>query len=104
MEAREDGLTRRMCFVTRRLVVVAVAGLLWISWYVFGAAGFFFLCFCFLDFFFSRNAQGLLQVLGQLASCTSILVMRQGRGSEVTEAVFRRKSLFTPGCVQGAII
>ena len=104
MEAGEYGITRKTCLVARRLGLVAVAGLLWISWYVFGAAGFFFLCFCFLDFFFSRNAQGLLQVLGQLASCTSILVMRQGRGSEVTEAVFRRKSLFTPGCVQGAII
>ena len=35
------------------------------------------------------------------------LVMRQGRGSEETEAVFclqGQKSLFIPGCVQGAII
>ena len=33
--------------------------------------------------------------------------MRQGRGSEATEAVFlpiRQKSLFIPGCVQGCII
>ena len=34
------------------------------------------------------------------------IVMRQGRGSEATEAVFpfRQKSPFIPGCVQGAII
>ena len=40
MEAGEYGLTRGTCFVTRRLGVVAVAGLLWISWRVLGAAGF----------------------------------------------------------------
>ena len=32
MEAGKYGLTRRTCFVARRLEVVAVAGLLWISW------------------------------------------------------------------------
>ena len=48
MEAGEDGLTRGTCFVARRLEVVAVAGLLWISWCVLGAAGsrgFFFVFF-----------------------------------------------------------
>ena len=35
-------LTRGTCVVTRRLEVVAVAGLLCISWYVLGAAGFRF--------------------------------------------------------------
>ena len=40
MEAGEYGLTRETCFVARRLEVVAVAGLLWISWCVLGAAGF----------------------------------------------------------------
>ena len=39
-EAWEYGLTRGTCFVARRLEVVAVAGLLWISWCVLGAAGF----------------------------------------------------------------
>ena len=34
-------LTRGTCFVARRLEVVAVAGLLWISWCVFGGANFF---------------------------------------------------------------
>ena len=47
MEAGEHGLTRGTCFVARRLEVVAVAGLLWISWRVFGAAGFFRFFFCF---------------------------------------------------------
>ena len=32
MEAGECGLTRGTCFVSRRLEVVAVAGLLWILW------------------------------------------------------------------------
>ena len=41
MEASEYGLTRGTCFVARRLEVVAVALLLWISWCVLGAAGFF---------------------------------------------------------------
>ena len=40
MEAGEYGLTRGMCFVACRLEVVAVAGLLWISWCVLGTAGF----------------------------------------------------------------
>ena len=40
MEAGEYGLTRGTIFYARRLEVVAVAGLLWISWCVLGAAGF----------------------------------------------------------------
>ena len=69
MEAGEYGLTRGTCFVARRFEVVAIAGLLWISRCVLGAAGFrvFFS-------FFSPNAQGLLQVCGRLASFTSVLV------------------------------
>ena len=47
MEAGEYGLTRGTCFVARHLEVVAVAGLLWISWCVFSGAGFF----CILVFF-----------------------------------------------------
>ena len=42
MEAVVYGLTRGTCFVARRLEVVAVAGLLWISWCVLGAARFRF--------------------------------------------------------------
>ena len=40
MEADECGLTREMRFVARRLEVVAVTGLLWISRCVLGTAGF----------------------------------------------------------------
>ena len=40
IEAGEHELTRRTCFVARRLEVVTVAGLLWISWRVLNAAGF----------------------------------------------------------------
>ena len=46
VEAGECGRRRGTCFIARRLEVVAVAGLLWISWCVLGAAGFF--CFFFL--------------------------------------------------------
>ena len=102
---REYELPSGTCFPARRLEVVAVAGLLWI---------YFVVCFfsvwwdfVFLFFvFFTSNAHGLLQVRGKLASCTSLLVMRQGRGSKATEAVFciQAKRLFIPGCVQGAII
>ena len=47
MEAGDYGLTLGTSFVARRLKVVTVAGLLWISWCVSGAAGFrfFFLAF-----------------------------------------------------------
>ena len=41
-EAVKYGLTRGTCFVARRLEVVAVAGLLWISWCVLGAVGLIF--------------------------------------------------------------
>ena len=77
MEAGEYGLTRGARFIAVSLEVVAVAGLMWASWCVFGGAGFFYV-FCFV--FFHSNAHGLLKVRGHLASCTSLLV---------------------PGCVQG---
>ena len=54
MEEGEYGLTRGKCFVARRLAVVAVAGLLWISWCVVGGADFFVFLFSFL-FFFERT-------------------------------------------------
>ena len=41
MEAGEYGLTRVTCFFARCLEVVAVAGLLWISWCVLGGEDFF---------------------------------------------------------------
>ena len=60
MEAGECGRTRGTCVIARRLEVVAVAGLLWISWYVLGGADFFSAFF--FSFFFFSNAHGLLQV------------------------------------------
>ena len=53
MEAGEYGLTRGTRFVARRLEVVAFAGMLWISWCVLGAAGFFRVFF--FNFFFLRT-------------------------------------------------
>ena len=47
MEAGECGLARWTCFVPRRLEVVTVAGLLWISWCVLGPVGFPFFVFSF---------------------------------------------------------
>ena len=41
IEAGENGLTRGTWFLARRLEVVAVAGLMWVSWCDFGGAGFF---------------------------------------------------------------
>ena len=38
-------------FRALRLEVVAVAGLLWTSWFILGGAD-FFVCFFFVDFFF----------------------------------------------------
>ena len=49
MEAGEYGLMRGTCLIARRLELVAVAGLLWISWCVLDAAGFFRV------FFFGRT-------------------------------------------------
>ena len=53
MEVADYGLTRGTCFVARRLEMVAVAGLLWISWCVLGGPGFFVFCvfFSFFSFF-----------------------------------------------------
>ena len=64
MEAGEYGLTCGTHFVARRPEVVAVAGLLLISWCVWGGADFF--VFFFFRLFFSSNAHGLLQVRGHL--------------------------------------
>ena len=49
MEAGVYRLTRGTCFVVRGLEVVAVAGLVWISWFVLRGKGFF------SDFFFLRT-------------------------------------------------
>ena len=54
-EAGEYGLTCGTCFVARRLEVVAVTGLLWISWCVMGEADFF--VFFFFNFFFFKRTR-----------------------------------------------
>ena len=55
MEADKNGLTRGTCFVARRLEMVAIAGLLWISWRVFGGTDFFVFFVIFSCFFFVRT-------------------------------------------------
>ena len=50
MEAGECGLTSGACFVAPCFELVAVAGLLWISWCVLGAAD-FFVCLFYSIFF-----------------------------------------------------
>ena len=57
MEAEQYGLTRGTCFLACRLELDAVAGLLWISWCVFGGADFFSV-FLFYFFFFERTRPG----------------------------------------------
>ena len=73
MEAGAYGLTRGTYFVARGLEVVAVAGLLWISWCVLGGKGFFRVFSP--DFLFLSNAYGLLRARGRLALFTSLIVM-----------------------------
>ena len=52
MEAGECGLARRTCYLTCRLELDAVAGMLWISWCVLGGADFFVFFELFLLFYF----------------------------------------------------
>ena len=75
MEVGVYGLTRGTCFVARRLEVVAVAGLLWISWCVLDGAD--FVVFFFFDFIFfferirpaaSLSSRGRFLPLGKKAS------------------------------------
>ena len=60
MEVAEHGLTRATCSLARRLDVVAVTGLLRLSWCVLGGVD--FIKKKISDFFFSSNAHGLLLV------------------------------------------
>ena len=54
-EAGEYGLTRGTCFVAHRLEVVAIAGLLLVSWCVLGGTGLFRVFFRGYFFFFERT-------------------------------------------------
>ena len=87
MEAGERGLMRGARFVAICLEVVAVVGLIRVSRCVFGGAGFF--CFFVFRFFCSfERTRPAASMRPPLASFTSVLVLRQGRGSEATKAVF----------------
>ena len=55
LEACEHGLTRGKRFIARCLKLVAVTGLMWVSWCVFGGAGFFRVFFSRIVFFFERT-------------------------------------------------
>ena len=95
MEAGEYGLTRGTCFLACRLELDDVAGLLWISWCVFGGAD--YSSFFFPIFFVLRT---------HTAYCKYEATLPHVPLSTSNEAVlaFRQKSFFLPGCVQGAII
>ena len=87
MEAGDYGLTRGTWSLACRLELDAVAGLLWISWCVLGGGEDFSVSFS-PNFFFFERTRPAASLRPPLASFTSLLVMRQGRGSEATEAVF----------------
>ena len=70
MEAGEYGLTRGTCFLARRLEVVAVAGLLRLSWCVVGGVDFF--VFWFRPFFFFKRTRPTASMKPPVASFTSL--------------------------------
>ena len=74
MEAAEHGQTRGTCFFARRLEVVAIAGLMWVSWCVFGGADFF--VFFFFAFFFLRTLTACCKY--EAASCLIYLSTSAG--------------------------
>ena len=73
MEAGEHGQTRGTWFFARRLEVVAVAGLMWVSWCVFGGVD--FSCF-FSTCFFLRTHTACCKY--QAASCLIYLSICTG--------------------------
>ena len=82
-DAGVPGRTRRTCFVASVLELAAVAVVLWFWWCVLNAAGCRGGVRCFLHR--THTAYGLCH---SLASFASLLVLREGRVSEATEAVF----------------
>ena len=103
MEGGEHGLTRRTRFVAHCLEVVAVAGLMWVSWCVFGGADFF----VFFFLFFVRTHTACCKY--EAASCLIYLsTSNEARPKERSHRgpflLLGQKCLFIPGCVQGAII
>ena len=118
MEAGEYGLTRGTCFVARRLEVVAVAGLLWISWLNLGGADFFVFFFSILLFFERARPVDSMRPPCLVYLSTSNEARPRERSDRgrflpmgqkklfIMKPFFacRQRSLFIPGCVQGAII
>ena len=68
MEAGEHVQTRGTWFFARRLELAAVAGLMWVSWWLFGEADFF------VFFFFFERTLPAASMRPPLASFTSLLV------------------------------
>ena len=87
MEAGEYGLTRGTCVFARRPEVVALAGLLRLSWCVLGGVDFF--VFFFSTFFFLRTHAAYCKY--EATSCLIYI----STGNEAVFA-FRQKSLFIP--------
>ena len=75
MEAGEYGLTSGTWFFAHRLEVVAVAGLLRLSWCVLDGANFFLNFFFRFFFFFERTPPAASMRPSPLASFTSLLVV-----------------------------
>ena len=103
VEVGEYVLKRGTCFVARRLEVVTVAGLLWISWCVVGAA--FFFAFFFSFFFFERTRPAAsMRTPYLIYLSTSNEARPRERSDRGRWLPLRQKGPFIPGCVQGAII
>ena len=99
-EEYEYGLTRGTCFGARRLEVVAVAGLVWIySVVCFGCGGIFFVFFFSVFFFFERTRPA-----ASMRTPCIIYLSTSYENEARPFFAYRQNSLFTPGCVQGAII
>ena len=75
----------------RRLEVVAVAGLLRLSWCVLGGVDFFVFFFVSTFFFFERT-RPTVSMMPPLASFTSLLVIRPGLKVACNEALFAYKA------------
>ena len=118
MEAGEYGLTRGTCFVAGHLEVVAIAGLLWISWCVLVAARFVSVFFSSFFFFFKHTRSAVSMrppCLIYLATSNEARPReRSDRGLFFSirqkmlfimrpSFAYRQKSLFIQGCVQGPL-
>ena len=103
MEAGEYGLTRGTCFIARRLEVVAVAELLWISWCVVGRI---FSCVFFRFVSFFKRTRPAASMRPPCLIYLSIISEARPRERSDRGRLLHlgEKSPFIPGYVQGAII